>query len=100
MKILKIIFIMLFAVTSLFANEGEKRVRIDVNGMYCQLCYLAVEKAVNKYEWAQFIDADIDTGVVIITLKDEPEDAEKLISQNIEGLGYEVVQFKETEDES
>ncbi|AEH61548.1 Heavy metal transport/detoxification protein [Methanosalsum zhilinae DSM 4017] len=65
-----------------------KNIMINVRGMTCQHCKMAVEKALMSTEGVHGVSVDLDKGTVSVEYDDQRTDPEK-IRASIVSAGYD-----------
>ena len=68
----------------MLAMESKPRIELEVSGMTCNHCRLAVERALKDVPGSEAADVDLRSGRAIVTGSAEPED----LTTAVESLGY------------
>ena len=67
-----------------------KELKLKINGMVCGGCENRVKTALSEISGVESVDANHNTGIVIIKLEENLESAQ--IKEKITDLGYEIVE--------
>ena len=65
-----------------------KEIQLKINGMMCVGCENRVKSAVSLIEGAEKVEADHNTGIVIVTSKEDIDISK--IKEKIIDIGYEI----------
>ena len=69
-----------------------KEIKLKINGMMCEGCENRVKSAVSLIEGVEKVEADHNTGIVIVTSKEDIDISK--IKEKIIDIGYEIEEFK------
>ena len=69
-------------------------VKITVNGMVCSFCAQGIEKSFSKMDATKAIFVDLKNKVVVIEFKEGKTISPKVITQEINDSGYDVVKLE------
>lgn len=67
-----------------------KEIKIKINGMVCEGCENRVKSAVSLMDGVENVDANHNTGIVTVNVKEDLDIAK--IKEKIEDLGYDVIE--------
>lgn len=67
-----------------------KELKLKVEGMVCEGCENRVKSAVSLMDGVENVDANHNTGIVTVNLKEDLDIAK--IKEKIEDLGYDVIE--------
>lgn len=76
------------------AAETNETITAKVNGMVCDFCARAVNKVFKKNDAVETVDVDLDTGEIIIALKDGGELADEEVERLVKKSGYALVSIE------
>ena len=67
-----------------------KEIKLKINGMMCGGCENRVKNALSEIDGAESVEADHNTGIVVINSKKDLDIAK--IKEQIIDIGYEIVE--------
>lgn len=67
-----------------------KELKLKVEGMVCEGCENRVKSAVSLMDGVESVDANHNTGIVTVNVKEDLDIAK--IKEKIEDLGYDVIE--------
>ena len=77
---IRIVFVLLFALTFCIGNAYAKIIKVEVEGLVCDFCAQSIEKVFMKQPGVQVVYVNLDRGDVHIKMADVFEDEEDGIS--------------------
>ena len=70
---------------------------VGVDGLACPFCAYGVEKQFSRIDGVETIDVDIETGAVIVTMRDGATLDEATARRAVEAAGFSLRDFRQGE---
>ncbi len=96
-KLFLSICVTFYLCASAFAQSGDLRLDITVNGLVCDFCARAVEKVFKKEFEVKDIDIDLSKKLITVKLPAGTEISEEKVKQLITDSGYAFVGMEQHE---
>ncbi len=77
-----------FAANPEHALEGRTLYRLEVEGLVCAFCAYSVEQKLQAIAGVEYVDVDIDSGIVLVGVKPEHELNENEVRRLLEAAGF------------
>jgi copper chaperone CopZ len=90
---MKKIFVLLAIAFSISAGAQVTKVSLQASGLTCSMCSNSINKALQKLDFIDKIDADIKTYTFEITFKRNSHIDFDMIKRKVEGAGFSVSGF-------
>lgn len=90
---MKTIFLLVAIVFSMSASAQVTKVSLQASGLTCSMCSNSINKALQKLDFVDKIDADIKTYTFEITFKSNSNVDFDMIKRKVEGAGFSVSGF-------
>ncbi len=71
---------------------------VEVDGLACPFCAYGVEKQFSRIDGVETIDVDIETGAVIVTMRDGATLDEAMARGAVEAAGFDLRDFRKGDD--
>lgn len=72
-------------------------IKVNISGMYCEMCVRTLERVFHKQEAVEVADADLESETLILQIKDGQTLSNEVIQNLITDGGYEATKITRSE---
>ena len=84
--------------SALAAQDAKPVYRLQADGLACPFCAYGIEKQLNAIEGVEFVETDIKSGSVVITMQDGAAMDEEAARKAVAAAGFTMRAFKREEN--